>query len=123
MKVAIIDEYSHLDSPLHRWELRCKLNGFLILIFAFSFVRDLVMLPVMIAVTAAVYVISRLPVSFIQRRLRYPSFFLLVVVLILPFVSGQTIVMSLGPLDLRQEGLFSVLLIAIRFFRKLQRPP
>ncbi len=115
MKVEIIDEYSSLNSPLHRWELRCKLIGFLVLIFAFSFVRDLVMLLAMIAVTAAVYIISRLPVSFMLRRLRYPSFFLLVVVLVLPFVSGQTILMSLGPLDLRQEGLLSVLLIAIRF--------
>ena len=115
MKVTIIDEYSNLDSPLHRWELRCKLIGFIILIFAFSFVRDLFMLLAMIAVTVAIYFISRLPVSFLLRRLRYPSFFLLAMVLILPFISGQTIVMSLGPFDLRQEGLFSVLLIAIRF--------
>ena len=115
MKVGIVDEYSHLGSPLHRWELRCKLIGFLVLIFAFSYVRDLAMLLAMIAVTGAIYIISKLPVSFMLRRLRYPSFFLLVVVLVVPFVSGQTIVMSLGPLDLRQEGLFSVLLIAVRF--------
>jgi cobalt/nickel transport system permease protein len=115
MKVAAIDEYSNLSSPLHRWELRCKLIGFIVLIFAFSSVRDLVMLLAMIVVTAAIYAISRLPASFMLRRLRYPSFFLLVVVLILPFVSGQTIIMSLGPLDLRQEGLLSVLLIAVRF--------
>jgi len=115
MKIAIVDEYTHLDSPLHHWELRCKLIGFLVLIFAFSYVRDLVMLLVMIAVTGAIFSISRLPVSFLLRRLRYPSFFLLVVVLVLPFISGQTIVMSLGPLDLRQEGLLSVLLIAVRF--------
>jgi len=115
MKVAVIDEYSRLDSPLHHWELRCKLIGFLVLIFAFSFVRDLFVLLIMIAVTAAIYSMSRLPVSFILKRLRYPSFFLLVVVLALPFVSGQTIIASLGPLDLRQEGLFSVVLIAIRF--------
>ncbi|MFC2033094.1 energy-coupling factor transporter transmembrane component T family protein [Chloroflexota bacterium] len=115
MKVTIIDEYSHLGSPFHRWELRCKLIGFIILIFAFSFVRDLFILLVMLAVTVIIYFISRLPVSFLLRRLRYPSFFLLAMVLILPFISGQTIIMSLGPFDLRQEGLFSVLLIAIRF--------
>jgi len=115
MKVTIIDEYSNLSSLIHGWELRCKLIGFIILIFAFSFVRDLVMLLAMIVLTTVIYIISRLPASFMLRRLRYPSFFLLVVILILPFVSGQTIVMSLGPLDLRQEGLLSVLLIAIRF--------
>jgi len=87
----------------------------MVLIFAFSFVRDLRMLLAMVVVTVVIYIISKLPVSFLLGRLRYPSFFLLVVVLTLPFVSGQTIVMSIGPLDLRQEGLLTVLLIAIRF--------
>jgi cobalt/nickel transport system permease protein len=115
MKLGIIDEYSGLSSPLHCWEPRCKLIGFIVLIFAFSFVRNLSMLLAMVAVTAAIYLISRLPVSFILGRLRYPSLFLLVVVLVLPFVSGQTIVMSLGPIDLRQEGMLAVFTIAIRF--------
>jgi cobalt/nickel transport system permease protein len=73
------------------------------------------MLLAMVVVTVVIYIISKLPVSFLLGRLRYPSFFLLVVVLTLPFVSGQTIVMSLGSFDLRQEGLLAVLLIAIRF--------
>ncbi len=110
-----LDEYTDLGSPLHRWEPRYKLIGLMVLIFAFSFVRDLRMLLAMVVVTIAIYIISKLPVSFLLRRLRYPSFFLLVVVLILPFVSGQTIVISIGPLDMRQEGLLTVLLIATRF--------
>ena len=115
MKLGIIDEYSDLGSPLHRWDPRCKLIGFMVLIFAFSFVQNLRMLLAMVVVTVTIYIISKLPVSFMLRRLRYPSFFLLVVVLILPFLSGQTIVMSIGPLDIRQEGLLTVLLIATRF--------
>jgi len=115
MKLGIIDEYTDFNSPLHRWEPRCKLIGFIVLIFAFSFVRDLRMLPPMVVVTASIYIISKLPASFMLRRLRYPSFFLLVVILILPLVSGETIVMSIGPLDLRQEGLLAVLLIATKF--------
>ncbi|MBC8511607.1 MAG: cobalt ECF transporter T component CbiQ [Dehalococcoidia bacterium] len=114
MKLGI-DEYGHLSSPLHRWDPRCKFIGLMALVFAFSFVRDLRMLPAMVVVTSAIYIVSKLPVSFMLTRLRYPSFFLLVVVLLLPFVSGHTIVMSLGPLDLRQEGLVAVLLIATRF--------
>jgi cobalt/nickel transport system permease protein len=114
MKLGI-DEYAHLSSPLHRWDPRCKFIGLMALIFAFSFVRDLRMLPAMAVVTSVIYVVSKLPVSFMLTRLRYPSLFLLVVVLLLPFVSGHTVIMSLGPLDLRQEGLVSVLLIATRF--------
>ena len=114
MKLGL-DEYTNLDSPFHRWDPRYKLIGLMALIFAFSFVRDLRMLVAMVAVTVTIYIISKLPASFILGRLRYPSFFLLAVVLTLPFLSGQTVIMSLGPLDLRQEGLLAVLLIATRF--------
>ena len=114
MKIGI-DEYNHLDSPLHRWDPRCKLIGLIILIFAFSFVRDLRMLAVMVALTAIIFVVSRLPFSFLLSRLRYPSIFLLILVLILPFLSGETVLASIGPLDLREEGLLSALLIAVRF--------
>jgi len=110
-----IDEYAYLGSPLHHWDPRYKFIGLMAVIFAFSFVRDLRMLAVMVTVTAVIYIISKLPFSFWLTRLRYPSFFLMVVVLLLPFVSGHTIIMSIGPLDLRQEGLIAVLLIAIRF--------
>lgn len=109
------DKYVSLNSPLHRWEPRCKFVGLMALIFAFSFVRELSMLPAMVTVTAAIYAISRLPASFWLTRLRYPSFFLLVVVLLLPFLSGQTVILSIGALDLHREGLVSVVLITVRF--------
>lgn len=115
MKLGTVDEYSGLNSLFHRWDPRCKLIGFVALIFAFSFVRDLRVLLAVVVATAIISVVSKLPVSFIVSRWRYPSLFLLVLVLILPFVSGQTIVMSIGPLDVRQEGLNAVLLIATRF--------
>lgn len=115
MKVGAIDEYSSLSSPFHRWDPRYKLVGFLTLIFAFSFVRDLRLLLAVVTVTVGIYLVSRLPASYLVRRLRYPSLFLLALVLILPFVSGQTVVASLGPLAVRQEGLIGSLLIATRF--------
>lgn len=110
-----VDEYVHLASPLHRWEPRCKLIGLMALIFAFSFVGNLSILPAMVGVTAALFIVSKLPVSFMLTRLRYPGLFILAVILILPFVSGQTVVLSIGPLDVRQEGLISVFSIATRF--------
>ena len=110
-----LDEYAHLDSPLRRWDPRCKLISLMVLIFAFAFVSDLRMLPAMVVVTCIIFIMSRLPASFMATRLRYPSFFLLALVIVLPFISGQTVVMSIGPLDVRQEGLISVLLITTRF--------
>ena len=110
-----IDEFSGINSPIHRWDPRFKFIGLIVLIFAFSFVQDLRILPAMVIFTAVIYAISSLPLSFLLSRLRYPSLFLLVVILVLPFISGKTIVASIGPLDIRMEGLLSVVLIAIRF--------
>jgi cobalt/nickel transport system permease protein len=109
------DEYTKLDSPFHRWDPRFKLIGLIILVFALSFVHDLRMLLAIVAVTVIICVISKLPASFIVKRLRYPSFFLLALVLTLPFLSGEHILVSLGAIALRQEGLLAALLIATRF--------
>ena len=111
----LLDEYAHLDSPLHHWEPRCRLIGLMALIFGFSFVRDLRLLPAMIAVSFALYAVSRLPASFLVTRLRFPGFFLLMMAVLLPFLSGQTVLLRIGPLALRQEGCLELLLIATRF--------
>jgi cobalt/nickel transport system permease protein len=110
-----LDTYAHGTSPLHRWDVRYKLVALLTLMFAFAAVRTLWLLPPMLLVTAALYAYSRLPLAFLLSRLRYPGFFLLAVLLLLPLSSGQTMLLSLGPLALRYEGTQAALLILCRF--------
>lgn len=111
-----LDLYLQRRSPIHAWEPRCKLIGFMVLIFAFAFVQQLELLPAMLLVTASLYGLSRLPLSFLSQRLRYPGLFLLGIVGVLPFVSGQTALWQWEMLTIYQEGSLSVLLIATRFF-------
>lgn len=111
-----LDQYAHLNSPIHRWDARYKLVGLAGLMFAFSFVQQLLLLPLIAAITLIAFRLSRLPVAFLLRRLRYPGIFLLVVAVLLPFFSGETILVQLGPLAVRQEGLIALLLVAGRFF-------
>ncbi|QKD83348.1 cobalt ECF transporter T component CbiQ [Thermoleptolyngbya sichuanensis A183] len=111
----VMDEFAHLDSPIHRWEPRCKLLGLVTLMFAFAFVERGWLVPVVLAIALSLYGLSRLPLSFLRSRLRYPGYFLLGVVALLPFCSGQTVLWQLGPVVLRQEGLSAMLLIAGRF--------
>ncbi len=110
-----IDEHVHLDSPLHRWDPRYKLIGLVSLMFSFSFIHDPRMMAAMVGTTIAIYVVSRLPSSFIVRRLRLPSLFLLAVVISLPFLSGETVIATLGPAAVYKEGLLMAGLIAVRF--------
>ncbi|MEC4895840.1 MAG: cobalt ECF transporter T component CbiQ [Oscillatoria sp. PMC 1051.18] len=114
MKLAL-DKYAHLGSPIHRWEQRSKLVALLSLIFAFAFVQELIFLPGMVLVTATLFILSRLPFSFLLSRLRYPGWFIAAVVIFLPFVTGDTVIFQIGELAIKQEGCLQVLLIVTRF--------
>jgi cobalt/nickel transport system ATP-binding protein len=110
-----VDQYAHLESPLHRWNPRVKFVALFALIVAFSLVRDLAYVPLMLAVTALIFALSRLPLGFLITRLRYPGVFLLALVVILPLFSGQTVLWQVGPLAIRTEGLTLMLLVVARF--------
>ena len=112
----IIDRYAHLDSPIHRWQQKYKLIGLISLIFAFSFVQKITLLPAIIGITTVVFCLSNLPLSFLFSRLRYPGWFILAVVIFLPFVAGDTVIFQWGWLSLKQEGCWTSILISVRFF-------
>lgn len=110
-----MDAYVKLGSPLHQWSSRAKLLGLGALIFGFSTVKSLWLVPWMLGITIVLYGVSRLPVSFLRSRLRYPGLFLLGVVVALPLMSGETVLWQWGALSLRQEGLLLMVIVASRF--------
>ncbi|MGB3509468.1 MAG: cobalt ECF transporter T component CbiQ [Microcoleaceae cyanobacterium] len=112
----LLDEYAHLNSPIHRWDVRYKLIALMALMFGFATVNDWYLIPLMLLVTVILYAVSKLPLSFLITRLRYPGFFLLGMIFSLPFISGKTIIWQLGFLTIRQEGCLAVILIVSRFF-------
>jgi len=114
MKLAI-DRYAHLKSPIHSWQQEYKLIGLLGLVFAFSFVKSLVLLPLIAVISALLFLLSRLPFSYLISRLKYPGWFILAVVLLIPFTTGETIIWQWKWLSLSQEGCQSALLITVRF--------
>lgn len=115
MTLTNLEAYVHLDSPIHRWLPRLKLVSLLGLMFAFATVRQLSLLGPMLGVTAVLYGLSQLPISFLGQRLRYPGLFILSVVLVLPLASGETILWQWGWLTLREEGLQATALVVCRF--------
>ncbi len=115
MKLAL-DRYAYLDSPLHRWKQGYKLAGLLSLIFAFAFVQNIWLLPVMVTITGILFIVSHIPLSFLLQRLRYPSWFILAVIILLPFVTGQTPILEWGYLTIKEEGCWQAVLVSVRFF-------
>lgn len=114
MKLAL-DRYAYLESPIHRWQQVYKLVGLLSLIFAFSFIQSIALLPVIAIVAAVLYWLSRLPYSYLRSRLRYPGWFILAVVSLIPFTVGKTVIWQWGWLSLRQEGCQTAVVIVTRF--------
>lgn len=115
MKLAL-DRYAYLSSPIHSWQQEYKLVGLLGLIFAFSFVQSLALLPIIIVIAATFFILSRLPFSYLISRLRYPGWFILAVVFLIPFTVGQTTLWQWGWLEFKLEGSQTALLIVVRFF-------
>ena len=114
MKLSL-DRYAYLKSPIHSWQQEYKLIGLLSLIFAFSFVKNLILLPVIIAIALILFCLSRLPLAYLRSRLRYPGWFILAVVFFLPFTAGQEVIWQYGWLSIKQEGCQIALMIAVRF--------
>jgi len=112
----VLDRYAYLDSPVHRWQQSYKLIGLLSLIFAFAFVQNIWLLPIMVVITTTLFLLSKIPIGFLIKRLRYPSWFILAVVFFLPFVSGESVIFQLGSLTVKSEGCWQALLISVRFF-------
>ncbi|MBE9043507.1 cobalt ECF transporter T component CbiQ [Pleurocapsales cyanobacterium LEGE 10410] len=112
----ILDRYAYLDSPLHRWQQGYKLIGLLSLIFAFAVIQNIWLLPLMVIITWVLFSLSEIPVGFLIKRLRYPSWFIFAVVILLPLISGTTPILQLGYLTIKQEGSWQAILISVRFF-------
>ncbi len=111
-----LDAYIARRSPIHTWETRCKLIGCMTLILAFACVQQLWLLPIMVMITVIFYSFSRLPLSFLQHRLRYPGLFLVGIVGLVPFVSGQTVLWQWHSITVYQEGVAAAVLMTTRFF-------
>ncbi len=115
MKLAL-DKYAYLNSPIHRWQQSYKLVGLLSLIFAFAFIQNIWLLPIITTITLVIFILSQLPWRFLLSRLRYPSWFIVAVVIFLPFVAGDTVIFDWGYLTIKAEGCRDALLISVRFF-------
>lgn len=111
----LVDPYARLDSPVHRWPPRAKFISLFALMMAFALVSDVRLAPVMLLIAGGLFALARLPLGFLFGRLRYPGVFLLTLVLILPLMTGETVIARAGFVVVYAEGLTHMLLVVSRF--------
>ncbi len=85
-----IDGYSHLDSPIHRWDPRVKIASMLFLIFSVVLLKSLAVALLGLAASIGLLLLSRLPFAYVSQGVKWPALFLLPFPLILPLtVDGE----------------------------------
>ncbi|OPY56224.1 MAG: Energy-coupling factor transporter transmembrane protein EcfT [Methanosaeta sp. PtaU1.Bin055] len=109
-----IDGYSHLASPIHRWDPRVKIASLLLLTFSIVLLKSLAVALLGLASSAAILLISRLPFSYVLQGIKWPLLFLLPFPLILPLtVDGESFFILYG-LGFSIEGLEQGLVMMTR---------
>ena len=83
-----IDKYANLKSPIHNWDVRVKLISILILIFSVVLVDNLKTAFFGFIFALILIIISKIPVNFIFIYLRWISFFIIFLFVILMFTAG-----------------------------------
>jgi cobalt/nickel transport system permease protein len=116
MKHAFLDEYSHLDSPIHRLDPRAKLVGFVVLIIVcVTTPPDLyAAFALYLGLEIAILVMSRLPLKHVLKRMLIVLPFILMVAIFLPFFSKGGGSYNLGPVTMSGHGLTVLWNVAIK---------
>ncbi len=99
---------------MKRWKTGLKVPALMVLMLAYAFARNPILIPPVVLSAVILFILSGLPVSMLLLRLRVPISFLVVMTLLLAFFSGHTRLMTLGPVVLRLEGLVLAAVILAR---------
>ncbi|NIA30193.1 MAG: cobalt ECF transporter T component CbiQ [Actinobacteria bacterium] len=111
-----LDRYARLKSPIHSWDPRFKIISLSALIFAFSFTKQLTLLPFIFVISIIVLLLSRLPLLYIFKRLKYIALFMVPMVILLSTTSGGKVLFSLKFIPVYAQGLTMSLLVVVRTF-------
>jgi cobalt/nickel transport system permease protein len=115
-KHAFLDQYSHLDSPIHRLDPRAKLLGFiaLILVCVSTPPNLYAAFAVYIGLEIALILLSHLPLRHVLKRMLVVLPFILAVAVFLPFFSKGGGSYNLGPVKVSGHGLIVLWNVAVK---------
>jgi cobalt/nickel transport system permease protein len=86
-----IDKYAHIKSSIHRWDPRVKIFALFALIFTIATLYELPIIAASLGLCIILVLISRLPLSFVTKRLLPVTIFLLPFFIIIPLtMPGET---------------------------------
>ncbi|MFH1287519.1 MAG: cobalt ECF transporter T component CbiQ [bacterium] len=109
-----IDKFAHLESHIHNWDPRLKIFSLFFYIFTISAINNLIIIFFCFCSAVILTFISKIPVSFVFKRLRWVMLFLLPFFIILPFTDGGKTLFYLFTLPINSKGLYLGTLVYLR---------
>lgn len=109
-----IDEKAHLNSILHRMDLRLKIISILASSLIISSCRTISSAAIAIIYATLLTLLSGIPLTYYLKKTYLPLIFLLPLFLFLPLSSGGDVLFSLSYLSIYKEGIILSVLISLK---------
>ncbi|KXA96333.1 cobalt ABC transporter permease [candidate division MSBL1 archaeon SCGC-AAA259J03] len=114
MKHPEVDKYSSLRSPIHKLDPRLKLVSFLVLIFSMVLINDLRFALLGLFISFLLLSVSRLPLDFVFRHVKWVFLFVSPFLIIMPLTVGGSEMFQVFGAEITHEGVQLGLLVSIR---------
>ncbi|WNY24607.1 Energy-coupling factor transporter transmembrane protein EcfT [Methanolapillus millepedarum] len=112
------ETYSAIDAPIQRMNPMTKVIVFLLLIFSVSFVKSMEMASFVLLLSVLIWILSKLPVSYVLKRMAAPLLFVFIFAVALLFsvggADGGDIVGSVWIFNITSAGISEAVLILVR---------
>ena len=109
-----IDRFADMKSPIHVWDPRVKIPALLIMAFTMGLLRDIRVAAMGLGFSIGLVAISRIPMSFILRRLRWVFVFLVPFIIVMPLTVPGRDIWRYSFLSASYEGLLLAALIFLK---------
>jgi cobalt/nickel transport system permease protein len=91
-------------NPLADWMTSLQIPCLFALMMSFAFVRNLALVPLAMIISAVLFACSGMPVTSACKWLRIPLTMLMFMTVLIIMLDGTTVLISVGPLAVRAEG-------------------
>lgn len=109
-----IDRFADIKSPIHVWDPRVKIPALLIMAFTISLLKGIRPAAIALGFSIGLVVISRIPLTFVLRRLKWVSAFLALFIVVMPLTVPGRNLWRYSFLSASYEGLSLAVLIFLK---------
>lgn len=114
VKDITLGQYFPGESAVHKLDPRTKITATVVFLVSLFLVRSFTGFAIAAVCLAATIIISKVPFKFMAKGLKPIMFLIIFTMIINLFMTGGTLLWSLGPIHITEEGVYRASFMAIR---------